>query len=73
MPDHATLAPAVQVEVLDALHGAVHGEVLLVTSDLADAAVKHRETAHEVEEAIGSAQRVDRAVLDGDAAGAFGG
>ena len=73
MPDHATLALAVQVEVLDALHGAAHGEILLVTSDLADAAVEHREATDEVDEAVGAAKRVDRAVLGGDPARALGG
>ena len=72
VPDHATFALAVQVEVLDPLHGPKHGEILLVTSDLADAAVEHRKATDEVEESVGAAKRVNRAVLGGDAAGAFG-
>ena len=73
VPDYAALASAVGANMLDALHGPLDREELLVAGDLADAGVEDREAADQVEEAVRTAEGVDGPVLGGDGAGAFGG
>ena len=45
VPDHAALARAVEIELLDALDRLANAEELLVAGDLADAAIEHGEAA----------------------------
>ena len=72
VPDYTALPLAVGANMLDALHGPLDREELLVTGDLADAAVEDREAANQIEEAFRTAEGVDRAVLFGDGARALG-
>lgn len=73
MPDHAALAGAAHVVLLDGLDCAPDSEELLVARNLADAAVEHGEAADEVEQSFGATQRVHRPVLNRDRALALSG
>ena len=72
VPDNATPTATVRVKLLDPLHGAPDAEELLVASDLPYAAVKDRETSHQIEQALGPTQREDSAILSRDSAFALG-
>ena len=66
MPDHAALAHAVGVELLDPLHRLADAEELLMTANLAYSTVKDREPANQVQQSRRPAQGMQRAILRGD-------
>ena len=72
VPDHTALSPPIKIEMADALHGFADAEKLLVTGDLACAAIEHGETADQIQQAFRSTQRVNCPVLRRDCTLAFG-
>src|SRR6266702_7277427 len=63
VPDHAALALAFEIILLDPRDSLEDAEVLLMAGDLACASIKNGETAHHIQQALRAAQSKDRPIL----------